>query len=166
MYFITTIEYGTPAHDEMVRLRYEVLRQPLDLEFKTEELAAEYRDIHFALYDAQHQLLACILLSRDREDEQIALMRQVAVKPSHQNKGLGSRLVDSFEQYALTHGYREIRLDSRETACPFYEKLGYRRIGKPFTKINLPHFTMKKRLKGELGEEDLELWYEAPPKNN
>jgi predicted GNAT family N-acyltransferase len=162
--FITTIEYGTPAHDEMVQLRYKVLREPLGLEFSVEELCNEHKDIHFALYDNRHNLLACMLLTKDVEDEQVAKMRQVAVLPQHQGKGYGSRLVETFEQYALAHGFREIKLDAREEALAFYEKLGYKKQGKPFTKVNIPHYAMKKRLKGAAGEAGTELWYEEDEK--
>ena len=159
--FVTTIDYGMPAYDEVVALRYRVLRQPLGLEFEPEDLAKEHCDIHFALYDNSHNLLACMLLRKDAEDEGIAWMRQVAVEPRLQGKGLGTKLADTFERYAKEHNYREIQLEARETALNFYEKLGYKKVGKSFQKLGVPHYLMKKRLKGLSGvEPDTELWYE------
>ena len=60
---ILQIEFATPEYDEAVRLRYEVLRRPLGLEYTPEQLAAEYSDIHLAAFDASGRLVGYLCLT-------------------------------------------------------------------------------------------------------
>jgi len=80
---ITTFEFGTPAYDESIRLRDDVLRKPLGLVFYAEDLAKEYNQIHIGYYE-NDELIGCMLL-QDYGDK-IAKMRQVAVAETHQMK--------------------------------------------------------------------------------
>lgn len=159
--FITTIDYASPSYDEAIDLRYRVLRQPLGLEFQIEDLAAEYADVHFGYYNDEYKLLGVMLLSKDPEDAQICRMRQVAVEPAWQGKGIGRQLLETFERYAREHNFKYIHLDAREGAVPFYEAVGYKKVGKCFKKLDIPHYFMKKMLKGLNGTEpETEFWYE------
>jgi len=71
-------------------------------------------------------------------------MRQVAVDDNLQGKGYGSKLVRFSEEFARNNGYSEIVLHARDTAVAFYEKLNYRKTGKPFTEIGISHIKMGK----------------------
>lgn len=51
------IVFGSPEYDDTVWLRTEVLRKPLNMEFKTEDLALEYDQYHFGLYDNGNNIL-------------------------------------------------------------------------------------------------------------
>jgi predicted GNAT family N-acyltransferase len=73
-------------------------------------------------------------------------MRQVAVNDKSQRSGIGSRLVAYSEEYAREHGYETMELNARQTAVPFYLRLGYEITGDPFTEVGLPHRKMQKRL--------------------
>lgn len=56
------------------------------------------------------------------------LIKNVAVLPRHQGKGLGSRLLDHAERLAAGMGYAEIKLYTNERYAgnvAFYERLGY-----------------------------------------
>lgn len=141
---IYQIGFGTPEYDEAVGLRYEVLRKPLGLDYTTGQLAAEYDQIHLAAYDPSGQLLAYLNLTP--ADAQIVKMRQVAVAPTHQGKGIGALLVTESERIARNLLYTTMSLHARETAVPFYERLGYLREGDRFEEVGIPHFKMKKEL--------------------
>lgn len=138
------IDFGTPEYDETVRLRFEVLREPLGLDFTPEMLEQEYADIHLALYSDQESLVACLVLS-PQNNLQIK-MRQVAVIPKLQKKGSGTTLVKYSETWSARSGYTEMIMNARETAVPFYEKLGYKKSGKRFEEVGIPHWFMKKDL--------------------
>lgn len=138
------IDFGTPEYDETIRLRYAVLREPLGLDFSTENLEEEYADIHLAAYDETSHLIACLVLS-PQNDTQIK-MRQVAVVPQHQKSGVGTALVKFSETWSLLAGYSEMIMHARETAVQFYEKLGYKKSGKRFEEVGVPHWFMKKEL--------------------
>jgi len=59
-YTFSLIDFGTPAHDETVRLRRDILRIPLGLEFYAKDLALEYDQYHLAGYDTNGDLVACL----------------------------------------------------------------------------------------------------------
>jgi predicted GNAT family N-acyltransferase len=144
IYISTVFDYGTPEYDESVALRYDVLRKPLNLLFKSEDLASEFDSIHLGVYNAQLMLLGSLILKPLSEDE--LKMRQVAVASSWQNKGVGSRLVIEAEKLAINQGYRIISCHARKTAVPFYLRLHYEIVGEEFQEVGIPHFKMIKKL--------------------
>jgi predicted GNAT family N-acyltransferase len=138
------IEFGTPAYDEAVKLRYKVLKEPLGLDFTPEQLAEEFDQIHLATYTEGLALCAYLLLTP--HSGTTIQMRQVAVEPGLQKKGIGKKLVAFSESWSITHGYTEMILHARDTAVPFYLKLGYKKSGKPFEEVGIEHWLMKKNL--------------------
>ena len=128
------IDFATPAYDETIRLRDEILRQPLGLQFNIKDLEVEYSQYHLGAYDAQGTLVACLVLKP--LDDQVLKMRQVAVKTTVQGKGYGSELVKASETFAIERGFQKMELNARDNAIRFYERMGYRKIGKPFTGSN------------------------------
>jgi len=141
---VIKIEYGTPEYDEAVRLRYDVLRAPLGLEFTAAQLAMEYEDIHLAAYDVHFRLLGCLVLTLT--DESSMKMRQVAVAEAVQGKGVGKKMALRAEAVAGQAGCSLIYCHARDLAVPFYEKLGYVRDGKAFKEVGITHYKMKKEL--------------------
>jgi hypothetical protein len=75
-------------------------------------------------------------------------MRQVAVSPQVQGKGVGRALVTYSEVVAARIGFQDMVLHAREIAVPFYLKLGYTIVGDRFEEVNIPHFKMTKSLLG------------------
>jgi len=138
------IPFGTPAYDDAIRLRTEVLRDPLGLVFYKEDLAKEYDQYHLVCYSEQSMLLGCLVLLKT--DDKTLKMRQVAVEPSCQKKGIGKLLVAESERFAATNGYKIMTLHARDVAVPFYKKLGYQTHGKPFTEVEIKHYKMTKTM--------------------
>lgn len=141
---ICLIEFASPEYDESVALRYEVLRKPLGLQFSVEQLSAEWSDMHLAAFDQQGRIEGILLLTPI--DEQTLKMRQVAVSPSRQGKGVGQEMVAYAEELARSKGFSLISLHARETAVPFYLKLSYDVVGERFEEVGIPHFKMVKRV--------------------
>ena len=141
---IHPIDFGTPEYDELVRLRYRVLKEPLGLEFSEETLSKEFEDTHLALYNDAYQLMACLVLSPESGGQ--VRMRQVAVEPAKQKSGLGRILVGYSEDWSRKAGFTEMVLHAREQVVSFYEKLGYKKVGKKFEEVGLLHWQMKKKL--------------------
>ncbi len=73
-------------------------------------------------------------------------MRQVAVVTDLRGRGIGKALVEHAEALAQSLGYRRTILHARETAVPFYEKLGYAKVGEGFVEVTIPHWAMGKPL--------------------
>ncbi len=53
---------------------------------------------------------------------------RVVVLPEYRGRGLGRQAVCEAEKWIAECGYKEICIDSRTVAVPFYEKLGYKVI--------------------------------------
>jgi predicted GNAT family N-acyltransferase len=140
------VEFGTPEYDDTVRLRYEVLRQPLGLNFEPAQLAEEHSDYHLAAYDVHWHLVGCLILTPLPDAPQTLKMRQVAVAPNTQRTGVGRALVRYSETFALDRGYTDFVLNARDTAIPFYLNMDYQSIGEPFEEVGIPHRKMVKKL--------------------
>lgn len=140
---IGPVEHGSKEYDKTVELRREVLRRPLGLDFTPEQLAAERDDLHLAHFQ-DGEVLGCLILTR--VDDATLRMRQVAIHPDHQRRGLGLNLVEAAEVASSEQGFRRMILHARKTAVPFYVRLGYRVEGEPFEEVGLPHRAMSKSL--------------------
>ena len=137
------IDHGTPDYNDMVKLRYTILRKPLGLEFAPEDLEHEKNDILICYYD-DGTLEGCCLLTKVSAKE--VRLRQMAVLQGLQRHGIGKALMQFAENIARDRGYTKICMHARKTATGFYEKLGYNKTGNEFTEVNLPHYKMEKDL--------------------
>lgn len=140
---IEEVTYGTAFYETLVDLRYGILRKPLNLHFTEEQLMAEKTEIHLAAM-MEHTLVGCVLLAP--QSEGAIKFRQMAVKLEYQRKGIGKALLSYAEELAQQRNYHHITLNAREHAVRFYEKLGYRKVGEPFTEIGIPHQRLDKLL--------------------
>ncbi|HSE64026.1 MAG TPA: GNAT family N-acetyltransferase, partial [Thermoanaerobaculia bacterium] len=73
-----------------------------------------------------------------------ARIRQMAVSPIHQRKGLGKRLMNELEANLRWRGFTNLVLHARASAVGFYETLGYTIVGDEFMDVTVPHFRMVK----------------------
>lgn len=140
---IREIEYGSSEYQDEVKLRDEILRKPLGLVFTPEQLAEEVNEFHLCAF-ANEEIVGCLLLKPI--DKVVIKMRQVAVKSDLQNSGIGKQLVLFSESFAREKGYSIITMHARNSAVPFYEKLGYKKEGNEFIEVTIPHYTMIKNL--------------------
>jgi predicted GNAT family N-acyltransferase len=137
------IDHGTAEYQQMIKLRDEILRKPLGLNFSNDELENEKSNLHIAAYEDDQMLGCCMLVE---EDPQTVRLRQMAVINDLQGKGIGRALMQFAENLARDRGYRKITMHARKNALGFYEKMGYRRVGSEFREITIPHFVMEKEL--------------------
>ena len=137
------IDYGTEEYQQMLRLRDEILRKPLGLNFSEAELEKEKQNIHMAALEDDRMLGCCMLVE---EDPETVRLRQMAVVNDVQGKGIGRALMQFAENLARDSGYKKITMHARKNAVGFYEKMGYRMKGKEFEEITIPHYVMEKEL--------------------
>ncbi len=140
---IKQIDHNTPEYQQMVKLRLEILRKPLNLSFENSELDKEKNDILIAALDEDVMLGCCLLTPAG---ERVVRLRQMAVQNNLQGKGVGASMMNYAENIARDKGYKKLMMHARKTAVGFYEKLGYKIVGNEFTEVNLPHFIMEKKL--------------------
>ncbi len=137
------IYHGSKDYDQMVKLRYEVMRKPLGLDFTEEELKREKEDILIGAFE-EDTIIGCCLLTK--MDSYCTRLRQMAVQKNRQGLGIGESMMQFAENIARDRGFKTITMHARETAIGFYERYGYKTKGDEFIEINIPHRIMEKKL--------------------
>ena len=137
------IDHGSAEYQQMLKLRDDILRKPLGLNFTKDELEKEKNNLLMAAYEDEQMLGCCMLVE---EDPQTVRLRQMAVLNDLQGKGIGKALMNFAENLARDRGYKKITMHARKPAIGFYEKMGYKRIGSEFEEITIPHYVMEKQL--------------------
>ncbi|CAK4454609.1 unnamed protein product [Aphanomyces euteiches] len=127
---VRDIKFGSPEYEAAVQLREEVLRKPLGMRLNPEDLAKEHSDIHIGVF-SEGSIVASVML---RPAQPIAWMKQSGSQSP------------CFEARARAEKFTEIRLHARETAVPFYEKLGYTVFGERFELAGTVRLSMYKFL--------------------
>lgn len=142
---IKQIDHGSKEYQQMINLRNEILRKPLNLSFLKDELEKEKKDILIGVFD-EDKILGCCLLTI--VDKTSVRLRQMAVQNNLQGKGIGASMMNYAENIARDRGYKKLIMHARKTAIGFYEKLGYKVTGNEFIEISIPHIVMEKKLRG------------------
>lgn len=137
------IDHGSKAYQEMIELRNNILRKPLGLSFSADELEKEKHDILIGCYE-EDKLEGCCLLTKTGDG--VVRLRQMAVTPNLQGKGIGRVLMSFAENVARDKGFRKITMHARKNAVGFYEKLGYKIVSDEFEEVTIPHYEMEKEL--------------------
>ena len=99
------IDHGTKEYQQMVKLRNEILRQPLGLSFTPDELAKEKEDILIGAFD-DDEMLACCMLTKT--DNTCLRLRQMAVQNNLQGKGIGASMMNFAEILTRDKGYKKL----------------------------------------------------------
>jgi GNAT superfamily N-acetyltransferase len=137
------IDHNTNEYEQMVALRFDVLRKPLGLTFNAADLEKEKNDT-LIVYDDDGLIEGCCILTK--VNEQMVQLRQMAVIAGLQGKGIGRAIMIFAENIARDAGFTILMMHARDTAIGFYEKLGYEVYGNMFEEVTIPHFEMRKKL--------------------
>jgi predicted GNAT family N-acyltransferase len=143
---IKIIDHNTAEYQQMIDLRYQILRQPLGLSFRQEELDREKEDILIAAFD-EDEILGCCMLTNQPNEELTLKLRQMAVKGNLQGKGVGNQMLRFAEIVARDLGNKKLMMHARQNAIGFYEKQGYKIVSEQFEEVSIPHYRMEKELK-------------------
>lgn len=141
------IDPNDPSHDPLFEqeqsLRFRVLRDPLGLPPDAVLFPFEKQSLHLVVLE-QGRLVACVLFHPESPHE--GRLFQMAVEPNRQGTGLGRRLVAELERGLRERGYRRVTCHARHQAVGFYQRMGYRVVGEPFTEVGIVHRHMEHRL--------------------
>lgn len=141
---IKQLDHNSKEYEQMVQLRYDILRKPLNLHFNNEDLEKEKEDILIGAFE-EDKILGCCLLTKISDNE--IRLRQMAVQNNLQGKGIGASLMHFAENISRDKGYESITMHARKTAIGFYKSLGYTIAGDEFTEVSIPHYKMEKKLR-------------------
>lgn len=141
---IRLIPINSREYHELLSVRNEVLRLPLGLDIKNDDLAAEAACHHLAYLDGYEKVVGGLQIKKI--NDQTYQVRQMAVLTDYQHRGIGSVLLKTAEEFIDQQGGTQILIEAREYAIPFYLKHGYEIIGDRFFKVTLPHKAMTKNI--------------------
>ncbi len=141
---IRQVNINDADYQQVYDLREEVLRKPIGLSLKDEDLTGDALDIILAA-EHDNKIIGCVMLHPTDNSDTMKL-RQMGVYDSWQGKGIGRMLVEGAEELLLQKGVKKIVLHARVTAQTFYSKLGYIQTGDVFTEVGIPHIVMEKEL--------------------
>jgi predicted GNAT family N-acyltransferase len=128
--------------DEL-ELRFRVLREPIGHPRTAVTFPFEKESLHLVAVD-DGRVIGCVLFHP--ESEHSGRLFQMAVASGLQKGGVGTKLVRRMEEEVRGRGFGEVTLHARQTAVPFYERLGYACFGEPYTEVGLPHRSMRRDL--------------------
>jgi GNAT superfamily N-acetyltransferase len=140
---INTILFNSPEYEKMVDLRRKVLRIPLGLDFSNEDLNKDIHSYLFGCFNDKKEIIGCCTVDNCPDNISFKL-RQMAVDPLYQSKGIGRALINFVEIFAKGKKINRINLHARKNAVPFYQKSGYNVYDDEFTEVNIPHLKMEK----------------------
>jgi GNAT superfamily N-acetyltransferase len=140
---IREVPFGSAGYAAVLAIREVVLRAPIGMVNRAEDVALDHTELHIAAFDGE-AMVGCVLLRP--LDAQVVKLRQMAVLDTYQGRGIGAQLVQFAEALAALRGFKKIEANARETAIGFYEKLGYRGQGETFIEVALPTLKMHKQL--------------------
>lgn len=138
------IAFGSAEYHAAWDLREAVLRRPLGLSLKNEDLAAEDGQLHFGLFQTTGILVASVIAVPI--DSGTARLRQMVVAPEFGGQGRGARLLQETEAALRSRGFGRLVLHARAAVAGFYEKSGYKVTGPEFVEVGIAHLPMEKRL--------------------
>lgn len=139
------VDFGSSRYDELVKLRYKVLLEPLGLKFLDMYREKEMNYLHIGCVESLDDNLVGGLMLVPVNDEEIRLM-QVAVDSKYQREGVGREMVKYAEKRAREAGYSRIVMHAMLSVVHFYEKLGYRQEGDIFEENGITFARMVKDL--------------------
>lgn len=140
---IKRIDATSPEYLQVWLLREEILRKPIGLSLKDEDLSDDAKDI-IIIATHHDKVIGCLMLHP--KDTDIIKFRQMAVYNEWQGKGIGAMLINAAEHVSEMEGYKHIVLHARITAQDFYSKLGYDTTSSVFTEVGIDHVVMERSL--------------------
>lgn len=126
----------------LLDLRNRILRLPLGLDINDDDLSDEPDCLHLAYLTVNGLVVGCLKIKP--LGNCIYQVLQMAVHEKYQARGIGTALLKHAESVIKEQEGTTIVVEARYYAIPFYQKYGFRKDGKMFEKINIPHQRMTK----------------------
>lgn len=127
------------------QLRWQILRAPWQQPLGSERDELEAQAYHLMLLTPDGDIAAVGRLHQLEQGG--AQVRYMAVATEYQGKGAGSKVLAALETQAGQWGCSYISLNARDTAQPFYQRLGYLPMGAAPSLYGIAHVVMQKRIR-------------------
>ncbi len=131
--------------ENIINLRFEILRKPWQQPIDTATDNLEDTALNAYIENEHNQIIAC---GRLHENENgVGQIRFMAVSNNYQGKGLGKLVVAFLEAEAKELKLKTIQLQARENAVDFYKANGYTIKEKTFLLWGIiQHYLMEKEM--------------------
>lgn len=140
---IKEFKFDGDIYARSLQIRNEVLRLPIWLDIFCEDLSADKKSTHVGAFD-EGKLIGVVLIDQKVDGE--IYLRQFAVRPFYQGKGVGTLLEEYCEVFARRNKAKLLRAHARQVAVNFYTKCGFNVVGDEFIEVGIPHFEVVKTL--------------------
>lgn len=137
------------AYQQALDLRESILRIPLGLTLSHKDVENDGQQIQIGAFN-QSELIGCIMVAKLENETDTFRIRQMAVKASHRQQGIGQALVLLAENNIKNQNGARIILDARKTALGFYQSMQYQSTSIEFIANTIPHIVMEKRFTNNL----------------
>ncbi len=140
---VSIMDQSSPKYQQVWDLREAMLRTPLGLSLKNEDLSRDNINTVF-IAELDEKVVGCVLM--EPKNAETVQLRAMAVYNEQQGKGVGRLLVQALEQHAARSGYKKIILHARKVVLGFYKSMDYQQVGEEFVEVGIPHYHMEKAL--------------------
>jgi GNAT superfamily N-acetyltransferase len=144
---IKIIEYGTDEYNDLVSLRIEALLEPIGIPSNYIVPENEKDDVFIGAFETSKVIGCCVLTAKE---DGIVQLRQMAVRPGMQAKGIGTAIIEFAEKTAIAKRFHILMMHARDPVIGFYEKCGYSIVGEQFSEVGMGHHKMEKQLAWEI----------------
>lgn len=139
------VDFGSSRYDELAKLRYKILLEPLGFEFLDAHRSKEANYLHIICIENLDDTLIGGLMLAPIDNEVIRMM-QVVVANKYQGEGIGRELVEYAEKRSKEAGYSKIVMYAMLSVVNFYEKMDYTQEGEIFEERGVTFAKMVKNL--------------------
>ena len=140
---IRIVAVDSNEYREVLTIRNSVLRQPLGLDIRYDDLSDENECIHLAYFTELGDMAGCVKIKKITDLQY--QVQQMAVLPVFQQSGVGSSLLEELERVIRDNKGKEVLVEARDSAIAFYKSKGYAVSGAMFEKLAIPHRVMTKK---------------------
>ena len=137
-YTIEVLNWQSSARMQLRAIREAVFiveqHVPKDLEWAESDATAQ----HLLVLNNKTKAIACarILFKQNK-------IGRMAVLKEYRRQGVGCLLLNKALDLCRTHGLKHVLISAQKEAIIFYEKSGFRVIGKPYLEANILHADME-----------------------
>lgn len=129
--------------EQLLFIRNEVFTKEQNIPSELDDDGLDHRLYHILVFYTENDKEDPIATGRMSKGGKIG---RLSVLQPHRKKGVGKQIISLFEEIAISNGIENLSLSAQIHAQEFYEKIGFKVIGEPYSDVGIPHITMVKPL--------------------
>ena len=137
MFYITyrLITKNHPFYLKCIKLRRKRIWEPLHLLTSENFDAEEEKYLSYVAVLNSRRVIGCVMFMPEPQNKWIRVC-QLAVDEAYCGQGIGSKLIQKVEEYAVTEKYERMALYAYDDVLPFFKKLDFQTFGGWYSHAN------------------------------